>query len=69
MVVWKNAKVVGNSRGMLFAQVAENGEYRCWAIDSGDVSRFRLREHDEVVIDCAPGDQFCKVVQVGFPED
>ena len=68
MFTRKIAEVIGDGRGMFLAQVAENGEYRCWYLNCEDVSRFRLREHNEIVIECGPGDRFCRVVQVGFPE-
>lgn len=65
-MVTKNAEVVSNGRGQLFAQVAENREYVCWMLDSADVTRFNLREYDEIVIAADPQDQYCQVV--GFQE-
>jgi hypothetical protein len=69
MFVRKNAEVVGNGRGALFAQVAEGGEYRCWKLDPRDASQFRLREHDEIVIECLPADQSYRVASVGSPDE
>lgn len=58
----KIAEVVGNGRGQLFAQVAENREYTCWALTDADISRFNLREHDEIDIEVSDADQSCRVV-------
>lgn len=59
----KAAVVVGNGCGQLFAQVAGNGEYVAWNITREDLSRFNLREYDEIEISVVPEDQFCRVVR------
>jgi hypothetical protein len=58
----KIAEVVTNGRGQLFAQVAKDGEYTCWALTEADILGLNLRVYDEIVITACPQDQFCKVV-------
>jgi|GEM_PF-5593434 len=60
----RNAVVVSNGKGQLWAQVAAGGEYVAWMITDQDAERFRLREYDEIVIEGSPKDQFCRVVKL-----